>query len=99
MITDWLARIKELNSIIEPLERERAELKCKVLSSKSKFKIGDVIEWNEGSCRGRVLEIREWMCGDPMWKVQRILKDGSNGQCCVVRPYQNPVLAPPQPRA
>jgi hypothetical protein len=89
--TAWLDRIKELDALIAPLTDERAELNRKILESKSKFKIGDIIEWNKGTRRGRVTEIRHWIVGEPMWKVRRILKDGSDGEVCEVRPYMDAV--------
>jgi hypothetical protein len=90
----WLERIKELDALIEPLTKERTDLDRKILESKSPFKIGDVIEWNSGdnTRRGRVVEIRHWVSGYPMWKTVRILKDGSDGKKCEVRPYMNAAL-------
>lgn len=86
MIETWEARINVINSIIEPLEAERGALEQKIIESKSAFKIGEIIEWRNGR-RGRVVKIKKWVCGDPMWVVKRILKDGSEGEECEVRPY------------
>lgn len=92
-VTAWLERINEINTIIEPLMQERAVLEHKIIESKSAFAVGDVIVWKAGKiiCKGRVTKIKEWICGDPMWIVRRILNDGSDGEECEVRPYKNPV--------
>lgn len=87
--SDWLARIRELTDAIELLATERAQLEQKVLESKSPFAVGDIIEWNKGTRHGRVVKIVPWCCGDPMWKVARIKKDGSEGEIVEVRPYQD----------
>ena len=89
--TALLDRIKELDALIEPLDKERSELKQKLLASKSEILVGDIITWLNGTRRARVLEIIPWVCGEPMWKVQNIRKDGSTGSICKVRPHDKPV--------
>lgn len=91
-IKTWQKRIDEISALIAPLASEQAELRRKILLSKSKFKIGDIIVWK--GKKGRVFEVKEWCCGDPMWKVVRIKNDGSDGAPCEVREYENPILAP-----
>lgn len=88
----WQKRIDELDAQIESLANERAELKRKILALRSPFRIGDVISWSDGKRRGRVLEISHWICGEPKWTVRRIRKDGSLGEECCVRPFNNPKL-------
>lgn len=92
------ARIKELDALIAPLREERSALLQSITESVSKFKIGDTIAWKSGSSwakrlnRGRIVEIVAW-CGDEaQWKVVRILKDGTDGNECWVRPYNDPHL-------
>jgi len=84
------ARIAELEAMIEPIQNERSELKQRLIELKSKFKPGDIISWNDGKRKGRVIKIIPWVCGDPMWGVVNIRKDGTEGSVCKVHPYQNP---------
>jgi len=88
----WQDRIKEINRLIEPLENERSQLKQKILESKSEIKIGDIISWNKGKRKGRVIDITPWVTDTPMWKVVNILKNGADGCSCEVMPYNNPII-------
>lgn len=90
-IKAWQKRIDEIDAIVEPLSTERAEIKHKIIVAKSKFKVGDIIEWN--GKKGRVIKIKCWCCDDPMWEVVRIKNDGSEGSPCSVRSYDNPILS------
>lgn len=81
------ARIKSLESAIAPLQCELDGLRKQLLEMASPFKVGDVITWNGGKRRGRVVEIGEWCCGEPCWFVRSIRKDGSEGKKAKVRPY------------
>lgn len=85
-------RIRVLDIQMTPFINEKLRLKQAVLELKSQFSIGDVIQWKAGKQirRGKVLRIREWRCGDPMWVVQFIRKDGSTGEMVEVRDYMNP---------
>ena len=83
-------RIMRLEIEIKPLHVELAELKKRLLEMKSPFQVGDVISWNEGKRRGRVLEIRLWCCDEPCWKVRCIRKNGSEGSTEMVRSYNKP---------
>lgn len=85
-------RIKELQELIRPLNSELFQLEKWILESKSKFKPGDIITWNEGNRRGRVIDIIKWVSGDPMWRVVRINKNGQDGAVCKVHSYDNPVM-------
>ena len=92
-------RIKQIEVLLSPLLAERTKLEQEILESYSAFKVGDMIEWNEGKRKGRVVRIIRW-CGidSPAWRVIRIRKDGSDGEQCEVRNYMHPVLfksAPP----
>mgnify|MGYP003332770202 CR=1 FL=1 len=49
--TALLDRIKELDALIEPLDKERSELKQKLLASKSEILVGDIITWLNGTDR------------------------------------------------
>lgn len=86
-----LDRIAQLDALIEPLTTERAALKQQLLESKSEIKPGDIITWNKGKRMARVLNIIPWVCGEPMWKVVNIRKDGTEGSICEVRPYDKPM--------
>ena len=88
---DWLDRIAQLDALIAPLTDERAALKQQLLESKSEIKPGDIITWNKGKRMARVLNIIPWVCGEPMWKVVNIRKDGTEGSICEVRPYDKPM--------
>jgi len=87
-------RLKEVEALLEPLLEEQCNLEQSILELKSQFKQGDVITWKRGKqiWRGRVVRIKEWVCGDPMWVVEPILKDGSDGKECDVRHYEQPTL-------
>ena len=91
--TALLARIKELEAMISPLEDEAAKLRKQLLDSKSEIKTGDIITWRNGSRTARVLDIIPWVCGEPMWRVINIRKDGSEGSICKVYPYDKPQRA------
>lgn len=84
--------IKELQIQIEPLEDRVTVCKQTILALKSKFKVGDVITWAKGKRKGKVQHIRDWVCGEPMWIVLNILKDGSFGTTSRVRNYDDPKL-------
>jgi hypothetical protein len=90
-IAAWEERIAELDALISPLEDEKSKIEHRILGDKSPFVVGDIIvEWNGG--KGRVVEIVEWVCGDPQWKVVNIRKDGSEGSTRLVRNYDKPRL-------
>ena len=92
--TEWKKlerRIEEIESIIAPYQKEIAEIDKCILVLKSRFEIGDVIEWR-GSRRGRVIGIQPWVCDKVEWWVPGIRKDGSRGEVCVVREYYHPKL-------
>jgi len=91
------AQIAALDEKIRPLADERRKLQYDVLRLKSRFKVGDVITWEVGrhgkKRKGRVVEIRSWCLGTPMWLVENISADGSvSGAKTEVRDYQKPVL-------
>lgn len=88
----WQKRIEEIDTIVRPLLAERAVLQQNILEMKSVFKVGDIIEWDDGKRCGQVRRIMNWTGGEPMWLVTRIRKDGSEGFDCKVRHYQGPVL-------
>lgn len=73
------AEIDRLTSQIEPLEDERKRLQQQLLELQSPFKPGDVIEWNKGRRKGRVVKVEATSCGGQMWIVRRILKRGNDG--------------------
>jgi uncharacterized protein YijF (DUF1287 family) len=87
-----LNRISELDALIEPLTKERAQLKQNILESKSKFKVGDIITWRNGKHKGRVTSIGSWCLGEPIWNVVVIRKDGSDGIRRTIRSYETPAL-------
>lgn len=90
-------RINVLTALIQPIQNELSELKRDILNLNSKFQVGDTIEWEEGTkrnlikVRGVVVKILPWLGDEACWRVQRILKNGSNGKSKVVRLYNNPV--------
>jgi len=90
-------RIKEIESIIGPLSKERAELNQRLLELASQFKVGDIITWGRTGrlLRGRVTGISKWTGYHPCWTVTNILKDGTDGATREVRPYDNPTLVKP----
>ena len=87
-------RIAELDVFIAPLMSERTYLKQQLVELKSEFAVGDIIRWQHGMKfrRGRVLQIRNWVLGDPMWIVRNIRSDGTEGEIVEIRSYQNPLL-------
>jgi len=97
-----LDRLFEIDRIMRPLAEEKAKINQQLLENRSEFAVGDIIEWKDGAKKGRVVGISEWCCGEPMWSVALILKDGSEGRVIKVRPYQkphrsNPSRQPPAP--
>ena len=88
----WEARLKEIDALVSPLNEERRKISKKLLEARAQFSVGDIIEWNEGSRRGRVAEITHWCCGRPLYLVIRILKNGKEGSLRPVSVYdfQNP---------
>ncbi len=85
--------IELLKAQIDPLATEAARLRQLILELKSPFKVGDVIQWAYGRDKirkGRVIEIIEWVCEDPMWRVILIKQDGTDGGIVEVRHYHNP---------
>lgn len=86
-------QIKDLDSKIDPLVDARAALHQKLIEAKSKFMIGDIITWNKGTRKGRVVRITNWCCDDPMWEVRRLKLDGTEGGLEDVYPWKNPVLS------
>ena len=85
-----LDRIREIEAIMLPLRKEMEELKQRQIEGLSEFSVGDVIEWNNGKRKGRIIQIAEWCVGIPMWRVVLIRKDGSDGCSTLVRRYQKP---------
>lgn len=86
-------RIAAINVEIAPLLSERRTLEQLLLQERSEFVVGDLIEWSYGVgmvAVGRVTGIRQWVCGDPLWLVARIRKDGTTGHTCKVHSYQKP---------
>jgi hypothetical protein len=83
------SELEAVKEQIKPLAELKSSLNQEILNLKSEFKIGDVISWNGRV--GRVVQIKDWVCGDPMWTVIRIKKDGSEGMPEDVRPYTKPV--------
>jgi hypothetical protein len=90
-IAEWKARIKEIDLMVNPLISERSGLEQRIRECLSPFKVGDLMEWNKGTRRGRVVEVRRWVCSDVKWIVQRRRKDGSLGSIVEVMPYMEPV--------
>lgn len=82
-------RLAELDEQLGPLNLEREAVWQQILTERSPFKVGDVIAW--GKFVGRVVEIVEWVSGEPMWKVRRIRKDGSEGGISRVYSFDKPV--------
>ena len=83
----WEARLKEIDVLVSPLNEERRKIKQKLLVARSQFNVGDIIEWKEGSRRGRVVGIAHWYGDHPYWKVIRILKNGTEGSLRPVSVY------------
>ena len=86
-----LGRIEELKALIAPLQEELSKLNQVLLESKTDIALGDIITWQSGRRKGRVLDIIPWCCGEPMYRVINIRKDGSDGSICKVRPYDKPM--------
>lgn len=93
LIESLKKQIDDLDALIKPLANKRAELRQKLIEAKSKFAIGDIITWNEGTRKGRIIKIKEWCCGDPMWEVRRLKLDGTEGELSDVYSWKNPVLS------
>lgn len=91
------SELDEIEKQIEPLENRSLEIKQKILELKSQFKVGDVIEWKCGDStrKGRVESIKEWLFGEPEWRVINIKKDGSLGARFTVSNYSKPTLSKP----
>lgn len=93
------AKIVELEMEVGPLLKAKAELQQRLLEIRSPFRVGDIISWSAGSKqrKGQVVAIKAWVCGDPMWHVHNIRKDGSLGSIFEVRTYDKPVLVSRSP--
>ena len=78
---DLQLRIDRLRATIKPLQDELDATERQLLEVISPFKTGDVIEWDSGKtvARGRVIGIIRDYGDDCHWRVQRILKDGRDG--------------------
>lgn len=92
--TQLRQRIEEINRIVEPLIREKAQLEQQLVELKSPFAVGDVIQWNVGRKFkvGQIEGIRSWGGDSLMWVARVIRIDGSDGAQCNVYRYQNPKL-------
>jgi hypothetical protein len=90
-IESRMAEIREtINNITSDLQSEERRLHAEMLALKSPFKTGDIIAW--GKKKGRVIELREWGFGNPMWVVNNIRADGTEGAESLVRSYNGPTL-------
>lgn len=87
------AAIGRLDDQIQTLGTKRGELFQQLLELKSKFKVGDKIQWRfgQGLKYGTVESITHWCCDEPCWKVRVTRKDGTPGNLVEVRDYQNPI--------
>jgi len=99
-IEQWSKRIKEIESIVDPLLEERSGLLNKIMEVNSPFKIGDVIEWVVGKVKwtGEVIRIAYFVKPTLCWEVKVIRKDGSYGACKMAYHYNFPTLCKHDPR-
>lgn len=84
-----------LEEKIQPLADRRSELKALILAVNSPFKVGQVIQWIHGRNdirRGKVEQIRPWVCDSTCWMVRVIRKNGTFGALVEIREYNKPVL-------
>lgn len=90
-------QIEVLDNRIHELQGNRHVLNQRLMSLRSQFQLGDVIEWVSGKSksRGRVEFVGEWCFGKPQWRVVNLKKDGTEGSSRWIRYYMKPTLVTP----
>lgn len=78
-------QIAELSSVM-------FELAAEVRRRKSRFAVGDFIQWNRGKsvAVGQVTKLLPAICNKVDWRVRRVRKDGTFGSTVTVSDWDKP---------